>query len=477
MEFRIHAPQQRQLPPKFYYYATNYVKTNIKELLLTYTMENLQLNQILNREDKYFAIKDLLHNFELNKQNMLCKKGIYVYGDPGTGKTTFVTNILKELDYDIIKYDAGDIRNKSIIDTITKHNMSDKNIMSAFNKKVKKIAIIMDEIDGMNNGDKGGINALIKLIRPKKTKKQKLEEIAMNPIICIGNYHVDKKIKELMKVCNAIELKTPNSCQINHILKYLIPDIHQEVNAKIVHYVQGDLRKINNIYNIYKHKKDIFESKIIDIFQLKSYNDDTKKIVQKLINNYFTLNEHSVIMNETDRTIVGLLWHENIVDVLGKMDKKISIPFYLNQLDNMCLADYIDRITFQKQIWQFNEMSSLIKTFKNNNMYHSSFKKKPKYNPTEVRFTKVLTKYSTEYNNSLFIQNLCQQLGMDKKDLFSFFFELKNNSEDENQQLLLFENFEITKLDINRIYRYIDKYTKENVEECEEVFENESDID
>jgi len=31
----------------------------------------------------------------------------------------------------------------------------------------------MDEIDGMNNGDKGGINALIKLIRPKKTKKQK----------------------------------------------------------------------------------------------------------------------------------------------------------------------------------------------------------------------------------------------------------------------------------------------------------------
>ena len=30
----------------------------------------------------------------------------------------------------------------------------------------------MDEIDGMNNGDKGGINSLIKLIRPKKTKKQ-----------------------------------------------------------------------------------------------------------------------------------------------------------------------------------------------------------------------------------------------------------------------------------------------------------------
>ena len=43
----------------------------------------------------------------------------------------------------------------------------------------------MDEIDGMNNGDKGGINSLIKLIRPKKTKKQKLEDFTLTPIIWV----------------------------------------------------------------------------------------------------------------------------------------------------------------------------------------------------------------------------------------------------------------------------------------------------
>jgi uncharacterized protein YdiU (UPF0061 family) len=156
------------------------------------------------------------------------------------------------------------------------------------------------------------------------------------------------------------------------------------------------------------------------------------------------------------------------------MDKSTSIPFYIKQLDNMCFSDYIDRITFQKQIWQFNEMSSLIKTFKNNKLYHESFKKKQKYNPSEVRFTKVLTKYSTEYNNSLFIQNLCQQLGMDKKDLFSFFLELKNNY-DDNQLVILFENYEITKLDINRIYRYLDKYTKENAADDDIIVDNDDD--
>ena len=438
-------------------------------------METLNFNKILNREEKALNIKEILTNFELNKNNLLFKKGIYVYGDPGSGKTTFVTNILKEMDYDIIKYDAGDIRNKSIIDNITKHNMSDKNIMSLFNNKIRRIAIIMDEIDGMNNGDKGGINSLIKLIRPKKTKKQKLEEVSMNPIICIGNYHIDKKIKELMKVCNVIELKTPSSIQISGIIKTLIPTIEDTIKTKIINYVQGDIRKLNNIYNIYNNKNDIFKSDIIDnIFQLKSYNDDTKKITNKLINNNYNIDDHNTIMNETDRTIVGLLWHENIIDVLGKSDKSISIPFYIKQLDNMCFSDYIDRITFQKQIWQFNEMSSLIKTFRNNKLYHESFKKKQKYNPTEVRFTKVLTKYSTEYNNSLFIQNLCQQLGMDKKDLFSFFLELKNKY-DDTQLLLLFENYEITKLDINRIYRYLDKYTKENAADENEVEIDDSD--
>jgi DNA polymerase III delta prime subunit len=425
-------------------------------------MEKLDINRILNREEKELEIKTILREFELNKHNLLFKKGIYIYGDPGTGKTSFVTNILKELNYDIIKYDAGDIRNTSVIEDITKHNMSDKNIMSLFNKKIKKIAIIMDEIDGMNNGDKGGINSLIKLIRPKKTKKQKLEEVTINPIICIGNYRVDKKIKELMKVCNTIELKTPNQSQISDITNKLLPDIDNEIKKQLINYVQGDLRKLNSIYNLYKNKPQLFTSDIIDnIFQIKSYNDDTKKITNKLINEYFPLNQHNIIMNETDRTSVGLLWHENIIDVIENMDKTKSIPFYISQLDNICFADYIDRITFQKQIWQFNEMSSLIKTFKNNKLYHETFKNKSKYNPSEVRFTKVLTKYSTEYNNSIFIQKLCQKLGMDKKDLIGYFIELSNTN-DNAEIINILDNYDISKLDINRIYRYIEKYIKEN---------------
>ena len=179
-------------------------------------------------------------------------------------------------------------------------------------------------------------------------------------------------------------------------------------------------------------------------------------------------------MNETDRTIVGLLWHENIIDNLNKIPTKDAINFYSKQLDNMCYADYIDRITFQKQIWLFNEMSSLMKTFHCNKMYHAAFTKAQRSTSSDIRFTKVLTKYSTEYNNSLFIQNICQQLSIDKKDAYSYFLDLRNNYSEEDIYGML-NVYDIGKLDINRMYRYIDKYTnKESVTHDEFVVDEET---
>ena len=136
-------------------------------------MELLNMNELLDRNEEEAILTNYLNYFEENKKNLLTKRGIYIFGAPGTGKTVFVKNILKKMNYDIISFDAGDVRNKNIIENITKHNMSDKNVLSLFYNTTKKIAIIMDEIDGMNSGDKGGINALIKLIRPKKQKNKK----------------------------------------------------------------------------------------------------------------------------------------------------------------------------------------------------------------------------------------------------------------------------------------------------------------
>ena len=433
------------------------------------------MNPLLEREHISDQIKQFLLNFDTQSKNVTFKKGIYLFGSPGSGKTQFIMDILNEMNYDVIKYDAGDVRNKALIETITSNNISSRNVLQMMNKQVKKIVIVMDEIDGMNNGDKGGITSLIKLIRQKKTKKQKLEHVTLNPIICISNYYVDKKIKELIKVCNTFELKMPTNIQISEIIDINMPELTNNAVLKtnIINYIQGDLRKFNFIQDIYKKTPHLIHDKMMNnLLELKSYNEDSKQITRNLINSYCPIETHNLFMNETDRTIVALLYHENIVDTISKYPVTQTYPFYLKILNNMCYADYIDRITFQSQIWIFNEMSSLIKTFYNNKIYHDTFpENKEKFSTMVIRFTKVLTKYSTEYNNFLFIYNLCQEMDMDKKDLIAFFQELRiingnefyNNSEVLGQIEFLFEKYNINKLDIKRVYRYLDKNIKKDV--------------
>ena len=424
-------------------------------------MQNLPINTLLNRDMKAAQLKDFLLLFEEKKTESGLKRGVYIFGEPGTGKTCFVLKCLKEMNYDTVFYDASDIRNKLVLEDMNKQNMADKSVFSLMQKKARKIAIIMDEIDGMNNGDKGGINALIKLIRPKKTKKQKFEEITMNPIICIGSNRSDKKLRELMKACITIELTTPKITEIQQLTNILFPNLSIEKNKKLADFCQRDLRKLNNMHEIYCNNPEFFSTTLIEnILEKKTYNDDAKQIVCTLLKKKYSISDHVLLMNDTDRTSVGLLWHENIIDCLDGIDKPKAISFYLKQLENICFADYIDRATFQNQIWQFNEMSSLIKTMTNHAMYHNEIRneKRKHSSSSDVRFTKVLTKYTTEYNNSLFLQNLCQQLGMDKKDLFGFFMQCKNPMGYTD----IFENYEISKLDINRIHRYLDKYSLDN---------------
>jgi hypothetical protein len=235
------------------------------------------LNDILCRNEIKNEIKEILLNFKENCKNNQFKKGIYIYGSTGCGKTEFVMSLLKEMDYDIIKYDAGDVRNKSLIDTITSNNISNRNVLQMMYRKEKNIAIVMDEIDGMNNGDKGGITSLIKLIRQKKTKKQKSEDITLNPIICIGNYFMDKKIRELMKVCNVFELKIPTTEQVIQLFEQESQikisecnveftdqclrgtmENYKKITTNTINYIQGDLRKFMFVKKMYDKNPEFF---------------------------------------------------------------------------------------------------------------------------------------------------------------------------------------------------------------------------
>lgn len=483
-------------------------------------MNTIDFNKIFGRNDIADQIKSLLLSFDDKCRDMNYKKGIYIYGSPGCGKTFFINQILKSINYDAVNYDAGDVRNKSLIDTITHNHVARCNVLDLMMGKTRKIAIVMDEIDGMHKGDKGGVLALVKLIRQKKTKKQKTEHQTMNPIICIGNYYTDKKICELMKVCNTFELPIPTDAQMRQVVDQLFSETcDADIRQSMVRFIQGDFRKLQFLCNLAQKKPEALSKHNIEtIFHSKYYNEDYANIVEQLFRKNVPLDDHNTFMNENDRTTVSLLWHENVVDRLSSLDKSDAFPLYQRIVDNICFADYIYRITFQSQIWIFNEMSSLMKTFYNNKIFHDYFDRRlmdgtdksqvadstdksqvvddtdksqvadnRKTEQMAIRFTKILTKYSTEYGNSMFYLMLAQEMDMDKKDVASLFQEMRlyfgKRFSDKTDQIAEVEKMfqdstKIKKLDIKRMYKYLDKNVKlAELKDLDNLEELDSDSD
>ena len=132
-----------------------------------------------------------------------------ISGPPGIGKTSAARIICAQLGYEIVEQNASDTRNKSSIETAIKDLSTNKslNYFSVAGRKkeaentnslaaaigglaTQKSVIIMDEVDGLGAGDRGGIAALIKIIKDSKT-----------PIICICNDRQDRKLMSLVNHC------------------------------------------------------------------------------------------------------------------------------------------------------------------------------------------------------------------------------------------------------------------------------------
>jgi hypothetical protein len=216
---------------------------------------------------------------------------------------------------------------------------------------------------------------LTALLKQFKFEEKNKKKRNFTLILCGTNYY-DKKIKEIFKFCNVVHINTNN----------------------------------NLMYNNYE----------------KNIQNNIKKIMTKSFDQDFII--------DSEKATQSLLFHENIIDLIHTNE---DIIFYKQFLTNFCIGDYFDRISFQKQLWIFNEMTYYFKILHNYYLYKNT-DLKPKRN-TEFRFTKVLTKYSNEYNNNSFIISLCNQLKCSKKELY---YSLLNNTAN------------LTLIEINRAKNY-----------------------
>lgn len=421
-------------------------------------MEKLNFNEILNRKDLEKEILDFLTNFNNNINTTKSKRALYLYGENGIGKTQFIKQILSNNNYDIIYYDSIQQRNKNMIDNINNNSISNYNVLSLFNLKPKNIVIVFDDIYSMNYNDKTSLNNLIKLIKKKPQKNTTIHY----PIICINNLIEEKKILDLMKISNCIKMESPTNNQLKIIINKIMPDLfkynestNEILKTNIFNFLKNNLIKLNRLHSYYQNNLIII--KFLNNYKTINFDlhHNIKKDTQLLLTKYFDFNCINNI-SDSNRTSVALLFHENISLLFKSNDcPKNIINKYLPLLNNFCYSDYIDRIIFQKQIWQINDICYLIKIYYNNFLLKKFNLTKKNIQYKDIIFTKILTKYSTEYNNYLFVSNLANNLMLNTSDIFTFFYSFLNDKYLDNNINEL-EVYNINKLIYTRINKFID---------------------
>ncbi|MEM0167285.1 MAG: AAA family ATPase [Thermoplasmatales archaeon] len=106
------------------------------------------------------------------------KKALLLYGPPGTGKTSTAIALAREMGWELMEFNASDIRSK---DAIEQTALKGSQYYSLEGGKDRKKLILMDEVDSIyernvEGADLGGKAAILKLV-----------EVTENPVILIAN--------------------------------------------------------------------------------------------------------------------------------------------------------------------------------------------------------------------------------------------------------------------------------------------------
>ncbi|QLQ81472.1 hypothetical protein HG537_0F02330 [Torulaspora globosa] len=250
-------------------------RVNEEHQLWTVKYAPANLQQICGNKSSVAKLKNWLTNWEENRKNGFKIAGrdgtgtfraAMLYGPPGIGKTTAAHLVAKEVGYDILEQNASDVRSKSLLNAGVKNSLDNMSVYGYFHNRAKiddlhgkRFVIIMDEVDGMSGGDRGGVGQLANFCRKTST-----------PMILICNERNLPKMRPFDRVCLDIQFRRPDANSIKARLMTIAVrekfKLDPNVIDRLVQATRGDIRQIINLLStVSTTSKEIGHSNISDI--------------------------------------------------------------------------------------------------------------------------------------------------------------------------------------------------------------------
>lgn len=278
------------------------------------------------------AIKELLDYIENFKNG----QAALIYGPPGSGKTSAVYAIARELDLEIIEVNASDTRNKDSLNQKLGPAVSQ---MSLFSKG--KI-ILVDEIDGVaGRKDRGGVSELRKII--KKTSF---------PIVMTANDPWDKKFSTLRKTSNMIEFRTLAYTSVMSVLKRIAEeeniDYNESALKSLARRAGGDLRgAVSDFQTLAQSDKKLTKDEIDEL----SGRKQKESMITALMRILKTTSPEVALpaLDDVDEDIDKIfLWIDENLPKEYKKPKDLTRAY-----DNLSMADVFYGRIRRWQHWRF----------------------------------------------------------------------------------------------------------------------------